>query len=156
MSPWPMMNEWGIPTFYLQSLACEFAGKLVKKGYRSLISQWQVVSPMTRVFKALAMGSPYFRAVAMGRGLMIPGMVGKNIRKWIKEGDLPKSVSRFGTTIPEIFVCYEELKEKYGNVSMRFPLAPWEFTHIPEIRTGSSRSWQAAGTSGSQPSPART
>ena len=25
MSPWPMMNEWGIPTFYLQSLAYEFA-----------------------------------------------------------------------------------------------------------------------------------
>jgi glutamate synthase domain-containing protein 2 len=28
MSPWPMMNEWGIPTFYLQSLVYEFAEKL--------------------------------------------------------------------------------------------------------------------------------
>ncbi len=33
MSPWPMMNEWGIPTFYLQSLWYEFACKLDKKGY---------------------------------------------------------------------------------------------------------------------------
>lgn len=36
------------------------------------------------VYKALAMGSPYFKAVCMGRGLMIPGMVGKNIGKWIE------------------------------------------------------------------------
>ena len=28
MSPWPMMNEWGIPTFYLQCLAMEYANKL--------------------------------------------------------------------------------------------------------------------------------
>ena len=30
MSPWPMMEEWGIPTFYLQSLVYEFAEKLKK------------------------------------------------------------------------------------------------------------------------------
>jgi hypothetical protein len=34
MSPWPMMEEWGIPTFYLQSLVYEFAEKLSKKGAR--------------------------------------------------------------------------------------------------------------------------
>ena len=34
MSPWPMMNEWGIPTFYLHSLAYEFAGDSTKKGIR--------------------------------------------------------------------------------------------------------------------------
>ena len=30
MSLWPMMEEWGIPTFYLQSLVYEFAEKLKK------------------------------------------------------------------------------------------------------------------------------
>ncbi len=30
MSPWPMVEEWGIPTFYLQSLVYEFAEKLKK------------------------------------------------------------------------------------------------------------------------------
>lgn len=34
MSPWPMMNEWGIPTFYLEALAYQFAEKLAKKGFR--------------------------------------------------------------------------------------------------------------------------
>ena len=31
MSPWPMMNEWGIPTFYLQALVYEFATKLSRR-----------------------------------------------------------------------------------------------------------------------------
>ena len=34
MSPWPMMNEWGIPTFYLQSLAYDFCRKLEQQGHR--------------------------------------------------------------------------------------------------------------------------
>jgi hypothetical protein len=46
---------------------------------------------------------------------MIPGMVGKNIGEWIKNKDLPKTVSRFGTTLDEIFVTYEELRKKYGK-----------------------------------------
>ena len=48
------------------------------------------------VFKAIAMGSPYVKAVCMGRALMIPGMVGKNIATWIKEGNLPVTVSEYG------------------------------------------------------------
>ena len=34
MSPWPMMNEWGIPTFYLEALAYDFCERLKKKGMR--------------------------------------------------------------------------------------------------------------------------
>jgi len=30
------------------------------------------------IFKALALGAPYFKAVCMGRALMIPAIVGKN------------------------------------------------------------------------------
>jgi hypothetical protein len=51
----------------------------------------------------------------MGRALMIPGMVGKNIAKWIKENDLPKNVSEYGSTVEEIFVCYEEVKNLVGS-----------------------------------------
>jgi len=51
----------------------------------------------------------------MGRALMIPGMVGKNIAKWISENNLPVTVSEYGKTEKEIFVCYEELAGKYGK-----------------------------------------
>ena len=138
MSPWPMMNEWGIPTFYLQSLAYEFACKLDKKGFRVPdLAMAGGFSDEPGVFKALAMGSPYFKAVCMGRGLMIPGMVGKNIEKWIKEGDLPKTVSKYGNNIEEIFVCYEELKEKYGARMKDIPMgAVGIYTYSQKFRTG--------------------
>jgi hypothetical protein len=34
MSPWPIMNEWGTPTFYLQSQVYEFAEILKARGKR--------------------------------------------------------------------------------------------------------------------------
>jgi glutamate synthase domain-containing protein 2 len=66
------------------------------------------------VFKALALGAPYVKAVCMGRALMIPGMVGKNIAQWIKDGNLPKSVSEYGSSPEEIFVAYEKVKDIVG------------------------------------------
>jgi glutamate synthase domain-containing protein 2 len=138
MSPWPMMNEWGIPSFYLQSLAYEFACKLDKKGFRVPdLAMAGGFSDEPGTFKALAMGSPYFKAVCMGRGLMIPGMVGKNIEKWLKEGDLPKTVSKYGNSAEEIFVCYEELKEKYGSRMKEIPMgAVGLYTYTSKFRTG--------------------
>jgi glutamate synthase domain-containing protein 2 len=122
MSPWTMMNEWGIPSFYLHCLAYQFCEKLKKKKIRVPdIAVAGGFSSEDGVFKALAMGSPYVKAVCMGRGLMIPGMVGKNIGEWLKAKDLPKTVSKYGTTVEEIFVSYEELKMKYGNEMKNIP-----------------------------------
>ncbi|MDR2555326.1 MAG: hypothetical protein LBC64_07845, partial [Fibromonadaceae bacterium] len=71
------------------------------------------------IFKALALGSPYIKAVCMGRALMIPGMVGKNIEQWIKENNLPKSVSEFGSKVEEIFVNYEQVKSIVGSEEIK-------------------------------------
>jgi len=131
MSPWPMMNEWGIPTFYLQSLAYEYAELLKKRGLRVPdLAMAGGFSDEPGVFKALAMGSPYFKAVCMGRGLMIPGMVGKNIGKWLKEGDLPKTVSKYGTTAEEIFVTWRSSARNTVPVSRRSRWVPWGFTRM--------------------------
>ena len=37
------------------------------------------------------------------------------IAKWLKEDNLPKTVSKYGNEVEEIFICYEELKAKYGK-----------------------------------------
>jgi glutamate synthase domain-containing protein 2 len=75
-----MMCEWGIPSFYLHSLAYGFCEQMKKKKIRVPdIAFAGGFSTEDSVFKALAMGAPYVKAVCMGRGLMIPGMVGKNI-----------------------------------------------------------------------------
>jgi glutamate synthase domain-containing protein 2 len=123
MSPWPMMNEWGIPSFYLHSLTYQFCEELRKKKVRVPdIAFAGGFSTEDGVFKAIAMGAPYVKAVCMGRALMIPGMVGKNIGEWITAGKLPKTVSKYGSTVEEIFVCYEELKKKYGKEVKNIPL----------------------------------
>ncbi len=138
MSPWPMMNEWGIPTFYLQSLAYEFAEILTNKGMR--VPDLAIAGGFSSedgVFKGLAMGAPHFKAVCMGRALMIPGMVGKNIQKWIAKGELPKSVSKYGTDVKEIFVAYEELTETYGKDVEKIPLgAVGIYTYSQRFKTG--------------------
>ncbi|MDD1656253.1 MAG: FMN-binding glutamate synthase family protein, partial [Methanomicrobiales archaeon] len=89
------------------------------------------------VFKAIAMGAPYVKAVCMGRGLMIPGMVGKNIGVWLKEGNLPNTVSKYGKSVEEIFVSYEELKAKYGERFKEIPTgAMGIYTYAQRFRTG--------------------
>ncbi|MDX1778453.1 MAG: FMN-binding glutamate synthase family protein, partial [Thermodesulfobacteriota bacterium] len=50
---------------------------------------------------------------------MIPGMVGKNIAQWLKANDLPKTVSEFGSSIEEIFVCYEAVADIVGKDEMK-------------------------------------
>jgi glutamate synthase domain-containing protein 2 len=123
MSPWSMMNEWGIPSFYLHSLTYQFCEEMRKKKIRVPdIAVAGGLSTEDGIFKALAMGTPYVKAVCMGRGLMIPGMVGKNIGEWLKNKELPKTVSKYGSSVEEIFVCYEELKKKYGKEMKNIPL----------------------------------
>jgi glutamate synthase domain-containing protein 2 len=138
MSPWPMMNEWGIPTFYNECLTYQFCEELRKKKIRVPdIAIAGGFSTEDGVFKALAMGAPYVKAICMGRALMIPGMVGKNIGEWIKNKDLPKTVSKFGTTLEEIFVSYEELKKKYGKEINNIPTGAMAiYTYSQKFKTG--------------------
>ncbi len=123
MSPWSMMNEWGIPTIYLESLAYRFSERLDRRGMRAPdIAMAGGFSTEDGVFKAIAMGSPHVKAICMGRALMIPGMVGKNIDEWLTNGGLPRRVSRYGNSKEEIFVCYEELRNRYGQEIEQMPL----------------------------------
>ena len=139
MSPWRMMEEWGVPTFYLQSMAYELASELDKQGaYVPDLAIAGGFSDEAGIFKALSMGAPYFKAVCMGRALMIPGFVGKNIDKWMKEGDLPASVKPFGTTKEEIFVCYETLCDEFGKDTVdKFPLgAIGIYSYADKLKVG--------------------
>lgn len=138
MSPWRMMQEWGIPTFYLQALAYEFCEKLAKKKMR--IPDIAIAGGFSledHVFKVLAMGSPFVKAVCMGRALMIPAFVGKNIEEWIKTNKLPPTVSEFGNSPEEIFVCYEELVDRFGKEMKDIPLgAVGVYTFSQRIKVG--------------------
>jgi len=141
MSPWRMMVEWGVPTFYLQCMAIELATRLRNRGKKVPdLAMAGGFSTEDHIFKVLAMGAPFFKAVCMGRALMIPGMVGKNIGLWLQEGKdaLPKGVSEYGATKEEIFANYENLVKQYGHkIVDAMPLgAVAMFCYADKLRTG--------------------
>jgi len=139
MSPWRMMEEWGMPSLYLHAAAYEFCKKLTDKGERVPdIAFAGAFSSEDGVFKAIAMGSPFVKAVCMGRALMIPGMVGKNVEQWMKDGKLPNTISQFGTTPEEIFVNYEDVKNIVGANEMKnIPLgAVGIYSYSEKIKVG--------------------
>ncbi|HUT89121.1 MAG TPA: FMN-binding glutamate synthase family protein [Thermoguttaceae bacterium] len=120
MSPWRMMEEWGMPSIYLHSAAVQFADKLTAKGQRVPdLAFAGGFSAEDHIFKCLALGSPYVRAVCLGRAMMIPGMVGKNVGRWMSNGGLPKTISQYGGKVEEIFVCYEQVADLVGKDEMK-------------------------------------
>ena len=139
MSPWRMMEEWGIPSLYLHAAAYDFCQKLTAKGQRVPdIAFAGGFSSEDGVFKALALGSPFVKAICIGRAMMIPGMVGKNIAHWMKEGKLPNTVSQFGSTPEEIFVNYEDVMDIVGAGEMKnIPLgAVGIYSYCEKLRIG--------------------
>ncbi|MCU0575141.1 MAG: glutamate synthase-related protein, partial [Syntrophobacteraceae bacterium] len=139
MSPWRMMQEWGIPSLYIHAVTHEFCEKMTARGERVPdIAFAGGFSSEDGVFKAIAMGAPYVKAVCMGRALMIPGMVGKNITEWMSKNDLPKTVSQYGSTVEEIFVNYEAVKDLVGADEVKnIPLgAIGIYSYSDKIRVG--------------------
>jgi len=139
MSPWRMMEEWGMPSLYLHAAAYEFCKKLADRSEQVPdIAFAGGFSSEDGVFKALALGAPFTKAVCMGRALMIPGMVGKSIQQWLKDGKLPNTVGQFGSTPEEIFVSYEDVKNIVGADEMKnIPLgALGIYSYSEKIRVG--------------------
>ncbi len=116
MSPWRMMNEWGIPPVELHSLLYQYAKRLDDKGEH--VPAIAVAGGFTfedQMFKALAMGAPYVKLVGMARSPIAAAMVGKTIGKAIRDYSLPVYVERFGNSIDEVFVTAAHLRKEMGD-----------------------------------------
>ena len=115
MSPWRMMNEWGIPEVELHSMLYNYVDKLAKKG--EYVPDIAVAGGFTfedHIFKGLSMGAPYVKLIGMARGPLAAAMVGKTLGKRINEKDMPVYVGRFGNTKEDVFVTASEVKQKLG------------------------------------------
>jgi glutamate synthase domain-containing protein 2 len=116
MSPWRMMNEWGIPSVEIWSLTYQYVDKLAKRGeYVPSIAFAGGVTLEDHIFKALALGAPYVKAVGMARAPLTAAMVGKNVGKRIAEDNLPVYYARYGNTVDAIFVEGSGLKKRFGK-----------------------------------------
>jgi glutamate synthase domain-containing protein 2 len=116
MSPWRMMNEWGVPSVELHSLSYKFAHQIAqKKKYVAPMAFGGGFTFEDQIFKALALGAPYVKMVGMARGPIAAAMVGKTIGRSIDEGMVPVYVERFGRTKDEIFVTAHALRQELGD-----------------------------------------
>ena len=116
MSPWRMMNEWGVPPVEIHSLMYQYAKRLA--GRKQHVPALAAAGGFTfedQMFKALAMGAPFVKLVGMARGPIAAAMVGKTIGRAIKEQQLPVYVERFGASVDEIFVTAAELRHELGD-----------------------------------------
>ena len=116
MSPWRMMNEWGIPPVEIHTLLYQYCKKIVDKGgHLPAIAVAGGFTFEDKIFKGLAKGAPFVKLVGMARGPLAAAMVGKTIGKTIDQNDVPVYVSRFGRTKEEIFVTATKLRQELGK-----------------------------------------
>jgi glutamate synthase domain-containing protein 2 len=123
MSPWRMMNEWGIPPVELHSLLYRYAAHLARqKKYVPPLAVGGGFTFEDGIFKALSMGSPFVKLIGMARGPIAATMVGKSIGRAIDNHQIPVYIERFGHTRDEIFVTAGSLRKELGDA---------EFEKIP-------------------------
>ncbi len=116
MSPWRMMNEWGVPPVELHSLLHQYASHLAGKGaYVPALALAGGFAFEDQIFKGLAMGAPYVKLIGMARGPIAAAMVGKTIGRTIDPMQVPVYIERFGNTKDEIFVTAADLRRELGK-----------------------------------------
>ncbi|MDR2338652.1 MAG: FMN-binding glutamate synthase family protein [Deltaproteobacteria bacterium] len=130
MSPWDMMEHWGVPPVLLHSQAVKYAQILAAQGHDVVdMSFAGGFAKSSHIFKGLALGAPFTKLICMGRALMIPGFLGSNIEGVLRPANkakvngnwdkLPKSVSDRGETAEAIFAGYHDVQKKLGADAMK-------------------------------------
>ncbi|MCK4626922.1 MAG: FMN-binding glutamate synthase family protein, partial [Phycisphaerae bacterium] len=116
MSPWRMMNEWGVPPVELHSLMYQYTKRFADKGEHvpALAPAGGFVFE-DQIFKGLAMGAPFTKLVGMARAPIAAAMVGKTIGRTIDDNQVPVYIERFGNSKDEIFVTASELRKELGD-----------------------------------------
>ncbi len=130
MSPWNMMEHWGIPSLPLHAKTYEYCKILEDRGIK--VPDISLAGGFARedhIFKALAICMPYTKLVCMGRAPMIPGYLGTNIEGVFKPeqrseingnwDELPKTVKELGKYPEEIFAAWEIVKDRIGADAMK-------------------------------------
>lgn len=116
MSPWRMMNEWGVPPVELHSLLYKYTKYLSDKGeYVPPLALAGGFTLEDQIFKGLALGAPFVKLIGMARAPIAAAMVGKTIGNTIEANQVPVYVERFGNSIDKIFVTASDLKKELGN-----------------------------------------
>ncbi|OOP56472.1 MAG: FMN-binding glutamate synthase family protein [Candidatus Brocadia carolinensis] len=122
MSPWHMMNEWGVPTLYIASLTYNYIHTLASKGqYVPDVILAGGFAFEDDIFKACALGAPYVKAVGMARSPLCAAHVGKLVADQVNKNTVDKTIEPYGKTIDEIFVLSSKVKRLFGSNGREVP-----------------------------------
>lgn len=137
MSPWRMMNEWGIPTVELECLTYQMCERLRAKGaYIPPIAIAGGLSLEDHIFKAIALGAPYVKAICLGRAMLTAAMVGKNQGKMVAK-KMEKEGKDVGSGYLELFAVGAQLKERFGSDFNKLPAgAIGLYSYVDRLRQG--------------------
>ncbi|MCK5914902.1 MAG: FMN-binding glutamate synthase family protein, partial [Deltaproteobacteria bacterium] len=130
MSPWNMMETWGVPSIHLHSKTYEYASILANQGAKVVdLCLGGGLAREDHIFKALSIGAPFTKLALMGRAVMIPGYLGANIEGVVKPDErqrlsgnwdaLPPNVAQYGRSADEIFAGYYDVEKKVGADEMK-------------------------------------
>ena len=122
MSPVSMMNEGSIPTTYLEALVVGCIDLIKERKPNTVIPTIAIaggIANETQMFKALAMGAPYVKCIAMARAPITAAMKAKYIGEVIEKNQattallrnlgIPKDKNPKSLTLNEAFVEYDNL-----------------------------------------------
>jgi glutamate synthase domain-containing protein 2 len=129
MSPWNMMENWGVPSLPLHARAYEYTRMLAERNLP--VPDLAFAGGFARedhLFKALALGAPFVKLVCMGRAPMVPAFVGSNIEGVLRPenraavhghwDELPASVTCYGEHPEQIFSAWEAVAKRVGAKEM--------------------------------------
>ncbi len=137
MSPWRMMNEWGIPTVQLECLAYQMCNRLAARGaYIPPIAIAGGLSLEDHIFKAMALGAPYVKAICLGRAILTAAMVGKtNAKLMVEKEKLENEDIEEGYL--RLFAVGAQLRERFGKDFGKIPTgAIGMYSYIERLKQG--------------------
>jgi glutamate synthase domain-containing protein 2 len=137
-SPCKMMNEWGLPTMFLESIVWDILDKMKKKGKRlpgtAITGGFSLEDS---IYKGLAFGAPYISLVGVCRAPMAAAMFSKMVGEGIKKNDVPVSVKKFGSSAEDIYHDMQDLHLMYGKEAENIPAgAAGVFSYLNRVSFG--------------------
>jgi len=123
MSPWRMMNEWGTPAIETFSKVYEYADRLAKAG--KPLPDIVIAGGFTmedHIFKGLALGAPYVKAVGMARAPITACTASTALWYRISQETDQNLVDKYGRTKQDVF---------YGAIRLIPELGTARFEELP-------------------------
>jgi len=138
MSPWRMMNEWGTPPIETYQKSFEYCRRLDSKGkYLPDIVFAGGFALEDHIFKGLALGAPFVKAIGMARAPLTAAMASSALWRRIDVESDQSLINKYGREKDEVFYGANKLKSIIGDWYDEIPAGTLGvFTYFMRLEQG--------------------